>query len=75
MKSGPLLKAERIVKSFGGLRALDGATVEVRAGFFTLVAGPNGSGKTTLINVITGVLRQDGGRIFYKGRDISHTAR
>jgi len=74
MKSGPLLKAERIVKSFGGLRALDGASVEVRAGFFTLVAGPNGSGKTTLINVITGVLRQDEGRIFYRGRDISHTA-
>ena len=71
MKSGPLLRAERVVKRFGGVKALDGATVEVKPGFFTLLAGPNGSGKTTLINVITGVIPPDGGRIYYGGRDIT----
>ncbi len=71
MRSGPLLRAEGVVKKFGGLTALDGATVEVKAGFFTLLAGPNGSGKTTLINVITGLLTADGGRILYEGRDIT----
>ncbi|AET31808.1 ABC transporter ATP-binding protein [Pyrobaculum ferrireducens] len=71
MKSGPLLRAEQVVKRFGGVKALDGATVEVKPGFFTLLAGPNGSGKTTLINVITGVIPPDGGRIYYGGRDIT----
>ncbi|AAL63933.1 ABC transporter ATP-binding protein [Pyrobaculum aerophilum] len=71
MKSGPLLRAEGLVKRFGGVKALDGATVEVRPGFFTLLAGPNGSGKTTLINVVTGLLQADGGRIIYGGRDIT----
>ncbi|MGC8583996.1 MAG: ABC transporter ATP-binding protein [Thermoproteus sp.] len=71
MKSGPLLRAERVVKRFGGVKALDGATVEVKPGFFTLLAGPNGSGKTTLINVITGVIPPDGGRIYYGGRNIT----
>ncbi|MEM1598363.1 MAG: ABC transporter ATP-binding protein [Pyrobaculum sp.] len=71
MRSGPLLKAERVVKKFGGLVALDGATLEVKPGFFTLLAGPNGSGKTTLINVLTGVLYPDGGRVIYDGRDIT----
>ncbi len=71
MKSGPSLRAERVVKRFGGVKALDEATVEVKPGFFTLLAGPNGSGKTTLINVITGVVPPDGGRIYYGGRDIT----
>ena len=71
MRSGQLLRAEGLVKRFGGVRALDGATVEVKPGFFTLLAGPNGSGKTTLINVLTGVLPADGGRVLYGGRDIT----
>lgn len=71
MRSGPLLRAEGVVKRFGGVKALDGATVEVKPGFFTLLAGPNGSGKTTLINVLTGLLPADGGKIYYGDRDIT----
>ncbi|HXG04154.1 MAG TPA: ABC transporter ATP-binding protein [Candidatus Binatia bacterium] len=56
-------------KSFGGLPAINGVTITVRAGERRLLLGPNGAGKTTLFNLITGELRPDGGRIEVFGRD------
>ncbi|MFZ8857581.1 MAG: ATP-binding cassette domain-containing protein, partial [Candidatus Caldarchaeales archaeon] len=50
-----------VVKTFGGLRALDGVDMEVKPSSMSLLIGPNGSGKTTLINVISGVLKPDSG--------------
>jgi branched-chain amino acid transport system ATP-binding protein len=68
-----ILEVEGVRKSFGGIHAVDGATLDVRRGSITALIGPNGAGKTTLFNVITGFLRADGGRIAYDGRSIFRT--
>jgi neutral amino acid transport system ATP-binding protein len=67
---GPILEVDRVSKSFGGIHAVDGATLDVRRASITALIGPNGAGKTTLFNVITGFLRADAGRIIYDGRSI-----
>ncbi|MFZ8794528.1 MAG: ATP-binding cassette domain-containing protein, partial [Acidilobaceae archaeon] len=67
----PILEVKGVSKYFGSLKALDGVDLAVPRGKVTLLIGPNGSGKTTLINVITGVLRPDSGRIFFEGIDIT----
>jgi neutral amino acid transport system ATP-binding protein len=67
---GPILEVERVSKSFGGIHAVDAATLDVRRASLTALIGPNGAGKTTLFNVITGFLRGDAGRIVYDGRSI-----
>ena len=70
---GPILEVERVRKSFGGIHAVDGASLDVRRESITALIGPNGAGKTTLFNVITGFLRADAGRIAYDGRSIFRT--
>ncbi|MET1101339.1 MAG: ABC transporter ATP-binding protein [Pyrodictiaceae archaeon] len=67
----PMLETRDVVKRFGGVVALDGVSISVPERGFILLIGPNGSGKTTLVNVITGFLKPDHGRVFYKGRDIT----
>ena len=67
---GAILEVEGVRKSFGGIHAVDGATLDVRRGSITALIGPNGAGKTTLFNVITGFLRADSGRIAYDRRSI-----
>ena len=67
----PLLRVEGVVKSFGGFQALGGVSLEVRAGERFGLIGPNGSGKTTLISCISGTLRNEVGRIFFRGEDIT----
>ena len=66
-----LLRVEDVVKTFGGIRALDGVNIEIYEGELLSIIGPNGSGKTTLFNVINGVLKPDKGRILLDGRDIT----
>ena len=66
-----MLKAEGIVKDFGGLRAVDDCSIEVEKGSIVGIIGPNGAGKTTLFNVITGMYKPDAGKIFFRGEDIS----
>ncbi|MDR7419702.1 MAG: ABC transporter ATP-binding protein [Armatimonadota bacterium] len=65
-----LLRVEGLTRSFDGFRAVDGADLAVPAGSIVAVIGPNGAGKTTLFNVITGVLRPDGGHIQFDGEEI-----
>src|SRR5919109_2913632 len=69
----PLLRTERLTKSFGALTAVNGVTLEVQAGSLHSVIGPNGAGKTTFFNLLTGQLRPTSGRIVFDGRDIAGT--
>ncbi len=66
----PRLELESIAKSFGGLRAVDGASFAVAAGELVGLIGPNGSGKTTLLNILSGHLAPDGGSVRLDGRAI-----
>jgi branched-chain amino acid transport system ATP-binding protein len=66
----PLLETEDVVKRFGGIRAVNGATLDVGEGSITALIGPNGAGKTTFFNVITGFYRPDGGHARFQGHPI-----
>ena len=68
--SRPLLEITALSKRFGGLSAAADITFTVKVGELISVIGPNGSGKTTLFNLITGLIRPDGGSIRLKGREI-----
>ena len=72
-----LLSVHDVTKIFGGVRAVDGASLSVQEGTITALIGPNGSGKTTLFNIITGYLKADAGRVVFDGRDVtgSHPGR
>ena len=58
-------------KAFGGVQAVDGATVTFHHGKVNALIGPNGSGKTTFFNCVTGMIPADAGRVTYRGRDIT----
>ncbi len=66
-----MIRVENVHKHFGGLRAVDGATLEIAQGSITGLIGPNGAGKTTLFNVIAGMFAPTEGRILLDGQDIS----
>jgi ABC-type branched-subunit amino acid transport system ATPase component len=66
-----LLKVEGLTKDFGGLRAVDRCSFEVRRGSIFGLIGPNGSGKTTVFNLVTGFLEPTEGRVFFNGHDIT----
>ena len=66
-----LLRVEDLVQRFGGVKAVDGVSLEVHRGEILSVIGPNGAGKTTVFNCITGVQRPKGGRITFNTRSIS----
>lgn len=68
------LESRDVRKAFGGVVALDGATVSFRPGRVNALIGPNGSGKTTFFNCVTGMIRADSGRITYAGQDITRKA-
>ena len=70
MSDAPILAAEGVVKYFGGVRAVNGATMDVREGSITALIGPNGAGKTTFFNVLTGFYRGDAGAVQFGGRQI-----
>lgn len=65
------LATQNLTKSFGELKALDGVSIEVK-NCITLIIGPNGSGKTTLINVITGFLGADEGKVLFGEKEITN---
>ncbi len=69
-----LLGVERLVKRFGGFRALDGVSFSLKAGEVLGLVGPNGSGKTTCINTISGLYPPDGGVVRFAGRAIGGLA-
>lgn len=63
-----MLEFAEVVRAFGGVRAVDGATFEVERGSIAGLIGPNGAGKTTVFNCATGTLRPDSGSIVFEGR-------
>jgi branched-chain amino acid transport system ATP-binding protein len=69
-----ILEVHDVSKAFGGVHAVESATLAVRPASITALIGPNGAGKTTLFNVITGFVRADAGRIVYAGRSIFGSA-
>jgi branched-chain amino acid transport system permease protein len=69
-----VLEAKDIKVRFGGLQAVDGASLRVDRGTIVGLMGPNGAGKTTLFNAISGALRPDTGSVYFLGEDISSLA-
>jgi len=66
-----IFEAEGVTKRFGGVNAVNGATMSIREGSITALIGPNGAGKTTFFNVITGFYKPDRGRTVYQGDQIT----
>ena len=66
-----MISVREVSKHFGGIRAVDGVSIEIEKGSITGLIGPNGAGKTTLFNVIAGVYPPSAGQIFLDGEDIS----
>ncbi len=66
-----MLEVKELRKSFGGVKATDGVSLEVIEGEVHAIIGPNGAGKTTLISQLSGLQRSDGGSTVFAGRDIT----
>ncbi|MDQ1239298.1 MAG: branched-chain amino acid transport system ATP-binding protein, partial [Thermodesulfobacteriota bacterium] len=58
-------------KRFGGVHAVDNISFQLYQGELLGIIGPNGSGKTTLVNLITGFVKPDSGKVVYCGKDIT----
>jgi len=66
-----MLRVENLAKTFSGFKAVNGANLEVEAGEIVAVIGPNGAGKTPLFNLITGIIKPDGGKVTFRGEEIT----
>ena len=66
-----LLKIEHLSRRFGGLRAVEDVSLDVKQGDRHAIIGPNGAGKSTLFNLITGQLKPSSGKVIFDGRDIT----
>jgi branched-chain amino acid transport system ATP-binding protein/neutral amino acid transport system ATP-binding protein len=67
-----MLKIKNLKKYFGGVRAVDDCSFEVKKGTITALIGPNGSGKTTVFNLISGILKADSGKIIFQDKEITN---
>ena len=67
-----LLEVRALTKRFLGVTAVDAVHLAVERGELVSLIGPNGSGKTTLFNCVTGYLAADGGRVLFRGRDVTN---
>ena len=69
--SNKLIEVNNLKKSFGGLQAVDVASLTINDSELTSIIGPNGAGKTTFFDLISGFQSADSGKIVYKGKNIS----
>ena len=69
-----LLEADNISISFGGIRAVDGVSFDVKEGEIFAIVGPNGAGKSTIFNLISRIYEPTGGRLSFQGQDITSVA-
>jgi putrescine transport system ATP-binding protein len=67
----PLLRIDGVVKNFGAFRAVDGVSLDIKAGEFFALLGPSGCGKTTLLRMLAGFEAPDAGRILLGSNDIA----
>ena len=67
----PLLSVEEVSRRFGGLLAVNAASLSADAGRITALIGPNGAGKTTLFSLISGFLKPSAGKVRYVGDDVT----
>jgi len=67
-----LLRTEKLRKYFGVVSAADDIDLQIEEGVLTSIIGPNGAGKTTFINLLTGNLSVDSGKVFFRNEDITH---
>jgi branched-chain amino acid transport system ATP-binding protein len=66
-----ILEVQDLNKAFGGLQATSNVSFKIRPGEILGILGPNGSGKTTIVNLISGFVRPDSGKVLFKGKDIT----
>jgi branched-chain amino acid transport system ATP-binding protein len=71
MMANPIIETKDLSRHFGGLRAVDGVSLNVAEGSLHSIIGPNGAGKTTLFNLISGTIKPTRGRVYLSGRDIT----
>jgi len=71
MDDAIILETHNLAKAFGGLRAVDGVSMQVKAHTLHTIIGPNGAGKTTFFNLLSGNIHPTSGKVIYKGRDIT----
>ncbi len=69
-----MLRTEKLKKYFGFVKAVDNVDLEIKQGEIVSIIGTNGAGKTTLVNLISGYLRPDSGRILFYEKDITHAS-
>lgn len=69
-----MIVVENISKHFGGIKAVNDASMVIETGSITGLIGPNGAGKTTLFNVIAGLYKPTSGKVFLDGEDITGLA-
>lgn len=65
-----MLKIKNLTKKFGGIKAVNDCSFEIKKGEITALIGPNGSGKTTIFNLISGIIKPDQGGIFFNNQNI-----
>jgi len=71
MSSSPMLQVNNLSKYFGGVKAVSSVSFDIAEGELLGVIGPNGSGKTTVVNLITGFVKSNSGKILYRGQNIT----
>jgi len=68
-----IFETQNLSKFFGGLKAVDNVSLSFEEKTITAIIGPNGAGKTTFINLCTGLLKSDSGKIIFNGEDITRS--
>lgn len=71
LETAIILETHDLSRHFGGLRAVEGVTLKIRAGHLHSIIGPNGAGKTTLFNLLSGLLKPTRGQVLLNGQDIT----
>lgn len=71
MSSSTILQVNNLSKYFGGVKAVSSVSFDIAEGELLGVIGPNGSGKTTVVNLITGFVKSNSGKILYRGQNIT----